>query len=88
MNQSGQSLDEFFAHYARQQAPLVLATVATTIGSTYRKPGAQMLIAGDGRSAGLLSGGCLESDLLERAMTVMNTGRASRSRRRLRGPCS
>lgn len=77
MIQSGQSLDEFFTRYARQHAPLVLATVATTIGSTYRKPGAQMLIASDGQSAGLLSGGCLESDLLERAMSVMKTGRAA-----------
>jgi xanthine/CO dehydrogenase XdhC/CoxF family maturation factor len=30
-----------------------------------------MLIAGDGRAAGLLSGGCLESDLMERARTVL-----------------
>ncbi len=70
------SLDELFAHSVGRQAPLVLATVVSTIGSTYRKPGAQMLIAGDGRSAGLLSGGCLESDLLERAKSVMATGRA------------
>ena len=47
----------------------MLATVAQTIGSTYRKAGAQMLIAGDGAAAGLLSGGCLEADLVERART-------------------
>jgi xanthine/CO dehydrogenase XdhC/CoxF family maturation factor len=56
MNQSGrQSLDEFFAHYSRQHEPLVLATVVSTVGSTYRKPGAHMLIASEGQSAGLLS---------------------------------
>lgn len=77
MNLTAQSLDEFFAEHAREQAPLVLATIVNTIGSTYRKPGAQMLIAGDGRSAGLLSGGCLESDLFERARSVLNTGRAA-----------
>ena len=42
--------------------PLVLATVIRTGGSTYAKPGAQMLIAADGEYAGLLSGGCLEGD--------------------------
>lgn len=85
MNPS-QSLDEFFAHYVERQAPLVLATVASTIGSTYRKPGAQMLIAGDGRSAGLLSGGCLESDLLERARSVLDTGKAAAIDYDSRGP--
>jgi xanthine dehydrogenase accessory factor len=74
--QQSHSLDEFFAHAVERRVPLVLATVVSTIGSTYRKPGAQMLIAGDGRSAGLLSGGCLESDLLERSRSVLETGRA------------
>jgi xanthine dehydrogenase accessory factor len=56
--------------------PLALAVVVHTSGSTYRKPGALMAIAGDGRYAGLLSGGCLESDLGERARAVIDTGRA------------
>ena len=30
-----------------------------------------MLLAGDGRAAGLLSGGCLETDLMERARSVL-----------------
>src|SRR5688572_10472499 len=54
--------------------PLVLATVIRTGGSTYAKPGAQMLIAGDGEYAGLLSGGCLEGDLREHARTVAASG--------------
>jgi xanthine/CO dehydrogenase XdhC/CoxF family maturation factor len=54
--------------------PLVLATVIRTGGSTYAKPGAQMLIAADGEYAGLLSGGCLEGDLREHARTVAATG--------------
>lgn len=77
MNYSAQSLDAFFATYLHRREPLVLATVVSTIGSTYRKPGAQMLIAADGRSAGLLSGGCLETDLMERARAVLETGRAT-----------
>ncbi len=72
---SGISTDAFFRHYAGRGEPLVLATVAQTLGSTYRKSGAQMLIAGDGRVAGLLSGGCLEADLMERAYGVLQSGK-------------
>lgn len=78
MNHSGVSLSEFFRTYVARGEPLVLATIVETLGSTYRKAGAQMLIAGDGASAGLLSGGCLESDLLERARAVLATGAAVR----------
>ncbi len=53
-----------------------LAVVVHTSGSTYRKPGALMLIAADGQYAGLLSGGCLESDLHEHALQVMASGKA------------
>ena len=56
--------------------PLVLATVIRTGGSTYAKPGAQMLIARDGEYAGLLSGGCLEGDLREHARAVIASGEA------------
>jgi xanthine/CO dehydrogenase XdhC/CoxF family maturation factor len=76
MNHNGALLDEFFREHAENDEPLVLATVVHTIGSTYRKAGAQMLIAADGRSAGLLSGGCLEADLLQRARSVLDAGRA------------
>lgn len=71
MNHSGVSLGDFLRASRDRGEPLALATVARTLGSTYRKAGAQMLIAGDGRAAGLLSGGCLESDLMERARTVL-----------------
>ncbi len=56
--------------------PLVLATVIRTGGSTYAKPGAQMLIARNGEYAGLLSGGCLEGDLREHARAVIASGEA------------
>lgn len=62
---------------ARQsREPLVLATVIRTGGSTYAKPGAQMLITRNGEYAGLLSGGCLEGDLREHARSVVETGAA------------
>ena len=53
---------------------LVLATVVATRGSTYRKAGAQILIGADKSCDGLLSGGCLEADIAERAATVLETG--------------
>jgi xanthine dehydrogenase accessory factor len=71
MNHSGVSLSDFFRDSRDRGEPLVLATIARTLGSTYRKAGAQMLLAGDGRAAGLLSGGCLEADLMERARAVL-----------------
>ena len=48
MNHSGASLSEFFQRHRKRREALILATVARTIGSTYRKAGAQMLIARDG----------------------------------------
>src|SRR5688572_2982930 len=74
LTHSGIAVDDFFRYYVDRGEPLVLATVAQTLGSTYRKAGAQMLIAGDGRVAGLLSGGCLEADLMARAGTVLESG--------------
>lgn len=54
---------------------LVLGVLVHTAGSTYRKPGALMLIAANGDYSGLLSGGCLEGDLRQHAVTVMKTGK-------------
>jgi xanthine dehydrogenase accessory factor len=53
----------------------VLATIVATSGSTYRKSGARMLIRPDGSYIGLLSGGCLESDLSGHAGKVLADGR-------------
>lgn len=55
---------------------VALGLLVETAGSTYRKPGALMLIASNGDSAGLLSGGCLEGDLGEYAQSVIDTGKA------------
>jgi xanthine/CO dehydrogenase XdhC/CoxF family maturation factor len=63
-----------FDEWSAAGESLVLATVFETEGSTYSKAGAQMLITGDGRFHGMLSGGCLEGDLAERARNVLQTG--------------
>jgi xanthine/CO dehydrogenase XdhC/CoxF family maturation factor len=55
--------------------PAVLATVVRVRGSAYRRPGARMLIVADAEPLGMVSGGCLESDLAERAREVLASGR-------------
>ena len=52
----------------------VLATVVDVDGPSYRKPGARMLIAADGRRAGTVSGGCLEAAVAKRAFWLTRSG--------------
>jgi xanthine dehydrogenase accessory factor len=56
---------------------MALGILVHTSGSTYRKAGAMLLIAANGEYGGLISGGCLEGDLGERARAVIATGRAA-----------
>jgi xanthine dehydrogenase accessory factor len=51
-----------------------LATLVRAEGSSYRRPGARMLICEDGTVVGSLSGGCLEEEVALRAREVMETG--------------
>jgi len=53
------------------QRKAALATVVKVRGSSYRSPGARMLITDDGRWVGSISGGCLEGDALRKARKVM-----------------
>jgi xanthine dehydrogenase accessory factor len=53
-----------------------LATVVHVDGSSYRRPGARMLITEDGELTGAISGGCLEGDALRKALLVMTEKRA------------
>lgn len=48
-------------------AEAVLATVVKVEGSTYRRPGARLLLGPDGEAVGGVSGGCLEGDLVRKA---------------------
>jgi xanthine dehydrogenase accessory factor len=65
---------EAFDAWRESQQPLVLATVYDTLGSTYSKAGHRILIAANGDYQGLVSGGCLEGDLAERARLVIDGG--------------
>jgi xanthine dehydrogenase accessory factor len=51
-----------------------LATVVSVEGSSYRRPGARMLVREGGMSTGTISAGCLESDVKERAERVIKAG--------------
>ena len=48
-----------------------IATVVKTSGSVYRRPGARMLLTDNSQMVGAISGGCLESDVFERAQPLM-----------------
>lgn len=50
----------------------VLATVARTSGSVYRRPGARMILTEDGEMFGAISGGCLEGDILDRSHSLFS----------------
>jgi xanthine dehydrogenase accessory factor len=54
------------------QRKIALATVVQVRGSSYRSPGARMLITDDGKWVGSISGGCLEGDALRKARQVMS----------------
>lgn len=54
----------------------VLATVVATRGSSYRKPGARMLVTREGWKAGSISGGCLEADVVRKAEWLVAQGEA------------
>ena len=55
--------------------PAVLATLVSVEGSSYRRPGARLLVQADGTRLGSISGGCLEEDVMARAAVVRATGR-------------
>lgn len=55
--------------------PYAIATVVKVSGSTYRRQGARMLITESRNTVGTISGGCLESDVFEKAKHVIATGK-------------
>lgn len=67
------ALLKFFETHSEDES-LVLVTIIGTEGSTYRKTGAMMLISEDRQYVGMISGGCLEGDLLHHADDVFASG--------------
>lgn len=76
MNKELQDIIAYFNRSESAPVKTVLATVVDVRGSSYRLPGARMLIGENGEMLGTVSGGCLEADVLERAQKVLQTGAA------------
>lgn len=56
------------------KAAHALATLVSVEGSSYRRVGARLLVDHGGAALGSISGGCLESDVIERARVVFVDG--------------
>ncbi len=52
----------------------VLVTLVGVQGSSYRREGARLLLAGDGAMVGSISGGCLEGELVHRGKWLIANG--------------
>ncbi|HXB61556.1 MAG TPA: XdhC family protein [Acidobacteriaceae bacterium] len=58
----------------RQGQDAVLVTLTCATGSSYRHPGAHVLLLADGRHAGTISGGCLEAEIARKAFWLTRSG--------------
>lgn len=70
------SISKLWQDARKRDQKAALATVCEVRGSAYRRPGARMLLVSDGRSAGVINGGCLDADLWRRARAAMDSGAA------------
>lgn len=61
-----------FHEASRLGKKTALATVVHVAGSSYRRPGARMLVTEDGKITGAISGGCLEGDALRKAVLAIS----------------
>jgi xanthine dehydrogenase accessory factor len=75
MNEVRALVEAFDAANSRGER-CALATVVSVEGSSYRRPGARMLVCEGGASTGTISAGCLESDVVEHAKRVIAKGAA------------
>ncbi len=62
---------QLFGKANAQNKKTVLATVVLVEGSSYRRPGARMLVTEDGEIAGTISGGCLETDAIRKSLLAI-----------------
>jgi xanthine dehydrogenase accessory factor len=71
-----QAIIDSYRRARSENVRAALATVVRVDGSAYRRPGVRMLITEAGETTGVISAGCLERDVCERAAKVMRTGKA------------
>ena len=58
----------------QQGGASVLVTLVHAEGSSYRRPGARLLLTGEGLYAGTISGGCLEGEVVRKAGWLVREG--------------
>src|ERR1700722_2928858 len=58
----------------KQGTASVLVTLVRAEGSSYRRPGARLLLSAHGDYAGTISGGCLETEILRKATWLVRDG--------------
>src|SRR4028119_2519339 len=71
------ALVEAFDGANRRGERCALAALGSVEGSSYRRPGARMLVCEGGASTGTISAGCLEGDVVEHARRVIKAGKAA-----------
>src|SRR5580693_2120640 len=71
-------LRQIIAEYQGSDGPFALATLVKSSGSTYRQPGARMLILQGGRFIGRLSAGCIEEEMADLGQAVILSGKPAR----------
>jgi xanthine dehydrogenase accessory factor len=69
-------IELFEARRRAMDVPYAVATVLRVEGSSYRRPGARMLISVNGRVAGSVSGGCLEKAVIGQGQQALFDGKA------------
>jgi xanthine dehydrogenase accessory factor len=57
-----------------QGSAAALVTLVRVEGSSYRRPGARLLVTNDGNAVGAISGGCLESEVARKARWAARSG--------------
>ena len=67
-------LREIVALWEQERSACALATLVRVTGSSYRRPGARMLITPRGETAGGLSAGCIEEEVAAHARDVISGG--------------
>jgi xanthine dehydrogenase accessory factor len=60
----------------KDQRPVALAILVETVGSTPQRPGAKMLVYGDGTTLGTVGGGMMEYEVIQRALKAFEGGHA------------